>query len=400
MMRAALLIAILALVVYLPSVVVGEFLHYDDDHYVLYSPAVKNFEVARAFDPRANRHDLGAEYLPVRDLTYMLDAKLFGAHSPRAFRATSLAWYALSCALAFLLLAEVTKNPAASFLAAAFFAVHPVHAESVAWIASRKDVVSGALGLAALLLHARSKHGGHLALAVLLGAAAMLSKSTLLCLPLLVPLVERRLSWRVIPHVLVAALVAWNAVQVGRNTGIAHDLPPGGYASILLTDAPIVVRYLAVSFVPRGLRVCYAAPFHMTLEPIVLASFAVLAVFGLAAAARRELRLPALWFALALTPVLNLQPGSQWIAERYLFLPLLGPCLVLARVLLRVSSRSPRLGVALASVALAALATLGVARGLDLATDERLFRDNLRWTPDDPVVHHQLARGLLARALR
>lgn len=396
MKRHALLVASLAVAVYLPSVFVGGFLHHDDDHYVTGSAAVKNFEVGRAFDPSASRTDLGEEFLPVRDLTYMIDARVFGVDSPRAFRATNLAWYAAACALAYLLLLEVTKNAAVSFLAAALFAVHPVHAESVAWIASRKDVVSGALGFAALLAHAR----GHLVLALPLALAAMLSKSTLLCLPLLVPLVERRLSWRVLPHAALAALVASVAVYVGKRTGIAHALPPGGYVSIFLTDAPIVVRYLAESFVPVGLRVCYEPPFHTSAEPIVLASLGVLAATGLAAALRPELRLGAAWFALALAPVLNVQPGSQWIADRYVFVPLLGVTLVLARAIVRIAARAPRVSVVLATGLLLALAALGMSRGLDFTSDERLFRDNLRWTPDDPIVHHQLAMGLRARAER
>src|SRR5262249_26518554 len=92
---APLLRASVAVPVFLPSVG-GDFLNYDDDHYVRRSRPVREGDVATILDPRAPRAELGEEYLPVRDLTYALDARLFGVEGRAAvgFRATSLLWYA------------------------------------------------------------------------------------------------------------------------------------------------------------------------------------------------------------------------------------------------------------------------------------------------------------------
>ncbi len=394
---STLLVALLAFAVYFPSVLAGTFLQYDDDHYVVHSPAVRDFEIGRAFNPWASRADLGEEYLPVRDLTYMIDAKLWGVDSPMGFRFTSLIIYSVACALAYLVLVEMTGKPALAFLAAAFFAVHPVHAESVSWIASRKDVLSGALGFGALLAHAR----GRLLLGLTLAAAAILSKSTLVCLPLLIPLVEKRLSWRAPLYLAVAGLLALNAVSVGSRTGIAHDMPPGGLATVLSWDAPILVRYVAESFVPVGLRVSYYttfAPYTLPSNTLVLGTGLALVVMAGVLLSVRATRTGALWFALALAPVLNLKPGVQWIADRYLFLPLLGACLVIARVLLRIAGWNRGVGFALGGLLLLAFATLGIERGLDFTTDERLFSSNLAVEPGNGIAHHQLARGRLASA--
>jgi len=394
------LVAILATAVFLPSVVTGGFLEYDDGHYLVHSRAVAEQDVRRALDPLADRSDLGSEYLPVRDLLYLGEARVFGLESPRAFRGMSLALYAAACALAYALLAEVTKNEALSFLAAALFAVHPAHAESVAWISSQKDVLSGVLGLAALVLHAR----GWWPAGVVLALLACLSKSTLLCLPLLVPIVERRLSWRVVPYIVVSLVVSRVAVSVGLREGIAHPQPPGGLATVLMTDAPIFVRYLASAFAPFDLRVTYHAsfPIRTVADATVARCFLVLlaAAVGFASVRVREVRFGALAFLLALLPVANLQPGAQWIADRYLFLPVLGTSVIVARVLTRVASRSAPLSIGLASLLLASSGWLALEHGLDFSNDVRLFRQALAWEPANPIAHHQLGRGLLAKAER
>jgi hypothetical protein len=168
-----------------------------------------------------------------------------------------------------------------------------------------------------------------------------------------------------------------------------------------MTDAPIFVRYVAESLVPIGCRVSYATfPLHATPDALVLGTAGALAAIALLLALVRvkEVRWGALWFALALAPVANLKPGAQWIADRYLFVPSLGACLVLARAVTRIGSRAPRFSVALASLLLASFAFLGLKHGLEFANDERLFRADLAWEPGNPIAHHQLGRGLLAKA--
>jgi hypothetical protein len=444
--RSALLVAVLAFLVFLPSVYPGELLCYDDDHYIPGSPAVRECKLAQMLDPRASRADLGAEYLPVRDLTYALDAQLWGEHTPHGldltttrtavgFRLTNLALYALACALACVFVEELTGDPLLAFLSAAFFAVHPVHAESAAWVASRKDVLSGALGFGALVVYVRARRtkgawGKH-ALAVFLGFLAMLSKSTLTALPLLVALVEvagesvRRERTAVVggpppqpspasrgrefalvlPHFLVALAVSANAVIVGRSTGIAKPRPPGGLETILATDLLILARYLSVSFAPAGLRVSYARiGWHFSFaDPLVLASAAVL-LLATGLAVRAAVRGPKLvafaaaWFLLALVPVLNFVPFVQIVADRYMFVPVLGPCLVVAWALVR--ARRKRFAPFVGALLMATLAMLAVGRGLDFATSEALFGSNVALEPENALAVQELGHAHLVRAVR
>ena len=89
---------------------------------------------------------LGAEYLPIRDLSYLLDVKLYGldhSHSAMGFRLTNLILYLAVVVAVYAFLLAALRQPNLAFLATAFFAVHPLHSESVAWIASRKDLLAG-----------------------------------------------------------------------------------------------------------------------------------------------------------------------------------------------------------------------------------------------------------------
>ena len=87
------------------------------------------------------RLTLGAEYLPVRDLTVLMDHSLFGTWWT-GHHLVNLVWYLIACGLVLALFQQLVGPGPASWLGAAVFCVHPVHVESVAWLASRKDVVS------------------------------------------------------------------------------------------------------------------------------------------------------------------------------------------------------------------------------------------------------------------
>ena len=95
----------------------------------------------------------GANWFPLTRLSWMLDAELFGVDAV-AFHATSLLLHVLAATTLLLALYRVTGRLAPSAWVAASFALHPLHVESVAWAAARKDVLSGLCFALALLLHA------------------------------------------------------------------------------------------------------------------------------------------------------------------------------------------------------------------------------------------------------
>lgn len=425
--------------VFLPSVG-GEFLNYDDDQFRASRP-IRDADLATILDPRASRAELGSEYLPVRDLSYVLDARLFGTREQASigYRASNLAWYGLTCALAYAFLSRLLRDSALAFLAAVLFAAHPVHAESVAWIASRKDLVSGAFLFLALNLQLWSRGRGRRAraLAVAAGTLAMLSKSTALALPLLVALVEAgapalrrsvarlrgnderaalddqdlaplavRLG-RAIGHAVAAGIVLANAIGIATSHGIAQAAPPGGMATTLATDATIVARYVEIAFVPNGLRASYAWPLRTSFVDrdvlVALASIALVPAMSLVVArcrSRAGVAFTWTWFLLALAPALNLVPWVQWIAERYLFIPLLGPCLLLGWLIEELRAWSPRGGLVVAALLVSAFGFEAGTRGLEFTSSVRLWRSNVAVEPENPVARHHLANANLRKAAK
>src|SRR3954447_1934779 len=204
---------------YAPSVR-GGFLNYDDDWLIQNNPVLRRADAGALAtiwtDLRPEtRQVLGAEYLPVRDTLLWLEVRLFGP-SPQALRAVSLALYLTALLLvgAYLRATLAEKSPdeerppwSLATVTLWLFALHPVHVESVAWLAGQKDLCALVLAAAALLVHARGRRPWAVPLLVLLAA---LAKGVAVAVPLLLPchdwFVRRRPRWGALAASLAAAL--------------------------------------------------------------------------------------------------------------------------------------------------------------------------------------------------
>ena len=102
---------------------------------------------------------VAANWHPLTVLSHMLDCQLFGL-KPWGHHLTNVLLHALNAALVFVLLRQMTGATWRSLLVAALFAVHPLRVESVAWVAERKDVLSGFFGLLSLIFYARYAEAG------------------------------------------------------------------------------------------------------------------------------------------------------------------------------------------------------------------------------------------------
>ena len=147
-----LLLAFITLALYWPALD-SEFVHYDDPSYVTENTHVRTGlsreNVRWAF---TNIHD--GNWIPLCWLSLMLDAQLFGLEA-RGFHLTNVLLHAANTLLLFAALWQMTGAVWKSAVAAALFAVHPLHVESVAWVAERKDVLSTFFGFLALWAYAR-----------------------------------------------------------------------------------------------------------------------------------------------------------------------------------------------------------------------------------------------------
>jgi tetratricopeptide (TPR) repeat protein len=393
-------LALAVVAVYAPSLR-GGFLNYDDDWLIENNPIVRRTDLGalRAiwtdFGPET-RQRLGAEYLPVRDTLMWFEVRLFGL-SPHALRAVSLLVY-LAAALAMRAYLRATiADLVVAELAAFLFALHPVHVESVAWLAGQKDLCALALAAAALCLYARARALWAVPLLLLLAA---FGKGVAVAVPLLLPchdwLVRRRPRWPVIGAALLAAAIAVVVhLRVGRVVGMLAPWPGGGRLATAATMGPVWLRYLAESFVPTGLTISHEVAIHRAADLAAWAAYVPLValVAAAATAAHRGWRLPAFalaWFVIPLVPTSQVvAPLQNLMADRYLLLAVLGPCLVLA-----VACRRVRVGVALAAAVVLVFGALTLVRARVFSASIPLWTDAVAKQPASARAPYQLAMAL------
>jgi tetratricopeptide (TPR) repeat protein len=344
----------------------GGFLNYDDDWLIRDNPILRRADAGalRAIwtdlGP-TTRQQLGAEYLPVRDTLVWLEVRLFG-FTPQALRAVSLLLYVTAALLLRAYLRRALADPVLAETAAWLFALHPVHAESVAWLAGQKDLVALLLVAAALHAYAGERRRWQWAVPPLL-LAAMFGKAVAVAAPLLLPLhdflVRRRPRWAVVAAAVAASVAALAVhVSVGRTVGMMAAWPGGSRLGAIATMGPVWWRYLAQSFVPVRLGLHHEVPARAASELLPwLCYLSLIALAVLAArAARRGDRFwvwAGGWFVLPLLPTSQvLAPLQNLMADRYLLLAVLGPCAVVAALARRLARPALTAGLVLVAGAL------------------------------------------------
>jgi len=326
-------------------------------------------------------------WYPLTWLSHMVDVQLFGLN-PGPHHLVNLSLHALNTVLLFLVLRRLTGALWPSGFVAALFAVHPLHVESVAWVAERKDLLSALfwiLALGAYARHAASPGVRRYALVVLLFALGLTAKPMVVTLPIVLLLLDWWPLGR-LPRT-AAAGRAWGALvvekipllalagavglvtaraqaSVGAMASAAVYRPAWRVANALTTNAV----YLGKVLWPTGLAAYY--PFPLGSRPLWQVGGAVLLLVGFSAAAivgRR--RCPALavgwsWHLVTLAPVIGLvQVGGQARADRYMYLPLIGLGIAAAWCAPPLLRRARVSGAPLAAIVLLALAVLTVAAG-------------------------------------
>lgn len=184
------------LILYWPALSNG-FVDYDDDIYVTANAQVQSGLTAENFK-WAFTHSVAGNWHPITMLSHMLVCQFCGLR-PFGHHLLNVLLHAANAALVFILLRRLTGATWRSAIVAALFAMHPLRVESVAWIAERKDVLSGFFGLLMLIAYAayvrRFKIKGSqwktfYALALLLFALGLMSKPMLVTWPLVMLLLD------------------------------------------------------------------------------------------------------------------------------------------------------------------------------------------------------------------
>ncbi len=348
-----------SLILYAPSLGFG-FIGYDESAVLLGHPNLYNQpslassarQILFGYFPRE-------EPLIVRDLSWLLDARLFGFTNPLGYHLGNVALNAIDVVLLFLFLLHATRSLPFASLTAALFASLAIHVEPVCWAMGRKDVLAAFFTLLALLLQSmalreprRPRRLALHALVFLLCPLAILSKfSAIVLAPLLAlhrlfaPFLEGargprerlglRARWRelagYVPHVAVTAgLFFWYQRQLSAFQVIGDRGPAALSLQHLATLALLVPLSLA-----RTLgHIAWAAEHSISYLrpnvalPLLSGEIASIVVMGLGSAAalwvtlryRKDLAFFVLGFFLFMLPYCNVEYIGIWVADRYAYL--------------------------------------------------------------------------------
>jgi len=417
--RIALLCAALVLVIFavFGGLLSSGFVLYDDSAYVTENPHVLK-GLSRESVSWAFTTTDAANWHPLTWLSHMTDVQLFGLDAGR-HHLTSLLLHTLSAVLLFLIFFRMTGALWCSAFVAALFALHPLHVESVAWIAERKDVLSTLfwlLALGAWLAYLKSKKTAPYVLTLVFYALGLMAKPMLVTLPftlllldywplnrLTLPLRRRsgemkKLLWEKAPLFVMAAVSCVVTVIAQRGGGAIKTTLEFPADQRLANAAQTYVTYLGKTVWPSSMAVFYPHPHTGLFTPFAL--LAILALAGVTALAfRLRRRAPYLlfgwlWYVGTLVPVIGLvQVGVQSMADRYTYIPLIGIFAAAAWGLADIGKRSRALGRAVATsagVSLAALSVLARIQAGYWAGNEKLFMHALAVTTDNDLAHYQI----------
>jgi protein O-mannosyl-transferase len=422
----ATLLALTTVALYWPATRCN-FINYDDPAYVMANPEVQA-GLSWAGVKWAFLNPVASNWDPLTVLSHMAACQLFGLN-PWGHHLTNVLFHALNAALVFLLLYRLTAAKWRSTMVAVLFAVHPLHVESVAWVAERKDVLSTFFFLLTLLAYARyvkkSTAPGpqskvFYGLALLGFALGLMSKPMLVTLPFVLLLLDwwplkRFTNYKLrntifpltrekLPFFGLAAAASLVTFMVQRHGGavkLVQSLPLGARAGNALIS---YCRYLGKLFWPVDLAVFYPHPGYWPLEQVLLAGGLLLGITGLLFEMRRQypfMLMGWLWYCGTLVPVIGLvQVGKQSMADRHSYIPSIGVLILVIWGACVLTRRWRYLVVALSAAGCAAIVLcVGLTRQQVgyWEDSETLFRHALAVTENNFLAHNSLANTLLQK---
>jgi protein O-mannosyl-transferase len=328
------------------------FISLDDPQYVVANARVTGGLTWDAVRWALTGSDVG-NWHPLTWMSHMLDVELYGMNAG-AHHLTSMVIHVMNAVLLFAVLYRMTGAIGRSAFVAALFAIHPLHVESVAWVAERKDVLSTffwILTLGVYVNYVRNPSLGRKLAVIFFFALGLMSKPMVVTLPFSLLLLDYWPLKRVEPEEVTKFSAWWPLVRekfplfvlVIVSSVITVAAQKSGGAVITLQGLPMSSRignaivayvdYMRDMFWPSRLAVFY--PFEAPSAAYVVVAALILTA-GTFVAVRAARRLPYVpvgwaWYLGTLIPVIGLvQAGAQGRADRYTYVPLIGLFIILA----------------------------------------------------------------------
>jgi tetratricopeptide (TPR) repeat protein len=413
-----------------------EFVNYDDGMYVYENPVVTRGLTLKGIE-WVFTHIVLSNWHPVTMMSHMLDCQLYGLNAG-GHHLTNVLLHTGSVLLLFLVLRRLTGFLWRSAFVTAVFAIHPLHVESVAWVAERKDVLSGLFFLLTVWAYARyvekqsrvegrasSAGGGSLALdprrwtldyclVLLFFALGLMSKPMVVTLPFVLLLLDywplNRLSGFT-PKVLfrlvaekIPLLALSGAACVATMVAQKEIIMPEPVALRIGNAVVSYVIYLRQMVWPTGLAVLYPYPRALPGWEIALTAGLLAAISAgvfLGRQRRPYLLMGWLWYLGMLVPAIGLvQSGLRAHADRYTYQPQIGLYFALTWWVADLSvgwrHRREVLGAG-CLIILAALIFSACTQTMYWRNSESLWTHTLACTSDNDVAHNDLGYALFQK---
>jgi tetratricopeptide (TPR) repeat protein len=426
-------LTLISLAVYL-QVLNYDFVDYDDEDYVTRNPQVISGITWKGVLYAFKETDLTANWHPLTWLSHMLDCQLFGLN-PLGHHMTSLLFHIANTLLLFLIFRKMTDAIWPSFFVAAVFALHPLHVESVAWVAERKDVLSGFFWMLTIAAYIRyTKHPCLIRyLPVFLAfSMGLMAKPMVVTLPFVLLLLDywplgrlqlqqqndrenlpqsttvscsRTVFHLVIEKIPLFILAAASSIVTFLVQRSAGAMIRGENYSLNTRISNAFVSYLGyiIKMVyPSRLAVLYPHPGDNlpVWQPVV--SFLIIAMVsvGVIYTARRYRYLTVGWFWYlgTLVPVIGLiQIGSQAMADRYTYLPSIGIFIIVAWSVAELTTKCSFRNLALGVTAGIVLVSLSICTLIQLCywrNTLTLYEHTLKVTENNYIIHNNYGCSL------
>ncbi|MFC1677818.1 tetratricopeptide repeat protein [Planctomycetota bacterium] len=351
-------LALVTAAVYAPAVK-HEFIRYDDDTYV-----TTNRNLQQDFSFKTVKWALGtghaSNWHPVTWFSHILDYQLFGLE-PAGHHLVNLALHIINTLLLFGVLKQMTGAVWPCAFVAALFALHPLHVESVAWVAERKDLLSTFFWLSTTIAYVRYTKKSRVAcyiLVLILFGLGLMAKPMLVTLPFVLLLLDYwplerfgkkntlRLIVEKIP--LIAITIGSSVITfiVQRAGGAMANMQKYDMQTRLGNAAVSYVTYIVKMFYPTRLAVLYPHPGNSLSMTKVLLCVVVLVlltfVFLYLARRKKYFAVGWLWYLGTLVPVIGIvQVGVQSHSDRYTYITLTGLFIIIAFAVLEFTMKLP-----------------------------------------------------------
>lgn len=361
-------------------------------------------------------------YYPATWISHMLDCQIYGLQAG-GHHLTSLLIHILNALLLLAALTRMTGYLWRSFFVAALFAVHPLHVESVAWVAERKDVLSTFFWFLCLFAYTRYaekpsfKTYSLVFLSFLLG---LLTKPMILTLPFTLLLLDywplrrwpsakasslKGLVWEKLPLFALIPIFSIITYSVQENLGAMSTFGLLPLSRRVANAFISYVAYLVKTLFPSGLTAYYPFPQEGVslglgaVCGVVLAALTVL--FLLTGRERKYMTTGWLWYLGTLVPVIGLvQVGGQAMADRYTYVPLVGVFIIIVWTIADLSEKNKaarKVAVLSAVTALIVLSALSAVQVGYWRDDITVFKRMLAVTKENVFAHLNLGAVLVSQ---